>query len=1159
MSHVLYRSVPAAVRSIDPGRHAVVEASAGTGKTYTIEHLVAGLVIEQGVPIDEILVVTFTEKAARELRERVRRILETIVETSTPERSADGDWIIDDTARARVEAARVSFDRAPISTIHGFCQRVLGELALETGAELGTSLLNEDHLFAQSWRACLRDDLLVDPVLGPAVAARVAQDADKLLASVRDALKLDAAGHYPQLVAWGRQYFDRWNELLDVDDVRAALAKQKVERDEIEHVAQRLEQIRRSAPDEAWTSYLSLDDASIATLSELRTTTGKKGPRKNLPGNATEWFGVDLQCAAARLSDDAALVLAIAPRVAARFAADKQERGAIEFDDMLNLVRDALRGPGGARVASALSDRFRYALIDEFQDTDAIQWDIFRAAFIEPGRTRVFLIGDPKQAIYRFRGADVHVYRDAVDVLEKEHGAVTVPLEHNYRSRPVLVEAYNEILRTDAEPAVFSGDVNRYDHPVRAGLGPDDLRLIDRDGNDVAPVLSLLWDGEPGVPIDTVRDELAAAMALQLRRMTRGDDALRLVDRHGERPLRARDVFILVSRWNEARPLQAALDAVGVPWALARAEGLMKSDEASTLHTLLCALASPHEKRWALAAWHTPVFGASVDELDALRDADVDHPAVASLVGWSELAQQQRWGELFDELLYGSGLIRRLLVSRDDERAVTNYMHLAELLAGYASQHRLDVSALAERLRGWISGVDKLSEGSDEQRLESERDAVQIMTMHASKGLEAPVVCCFGGYTSKRSGGGTFVRVRLDGYRLVVPGNSGAEAIKEAAQREVREEHERLDYVAITRAGARLVLPAVRSSKVGRASVWAPINARLLSMLDEHDGGAPGHEVVDARGAKVEPDAEALSTLRAWTPEGYAGVPLARGRDPRVEWRARVVPPQVSYSSLRQRGLTEAGDAADADPRADVVDAPSPGVEASYAIDAVPGGADTGLCLHEIAEFAALDAVAAAPDAATWLATDASRVLCERAARRHGIASELAGVVGAAAFAMLRTPFDLPGAGVPLEGGLASVDRMEREVEFFLALRDERASQAYVKGYIDAVACHEGRWYVVDWKSDRLEHWTDAAVRSHVDAHYGVQRTLYLMALARILGVTDRASWDERIGGWVYVFARGLPRGVGVAAGCPAWDEVASFEATLTADLARSATRGRDA
>ncbi|MCA9547545.1 MAG: UvrD-helicase domain-containing protein, partial [Myxococcales bacterium] len=581
--------------------------------------------------------------------------------------------------------------------------------------------------------------------------------------------------------------------------------------------------------------------------------------------------------------------------------------------------------------------------------------------------------GDPKQAIYGFRGADVHTYLVARDELQRL-GAARVPLTTNFRSSPPCIRAVNHLLDQDAPSPLFSGPI-RYDAPVQAGQ--DRWGLSNAAGEPVAPVC--LWQYRPPpprgskqrdrVPKYLLQEAFARALARSLRDLFDDEAGLWVDDPkrsdqpgQGRRRLTPKDVFVLVrGRWDAVDAARALREA-GVPHAFYKQEGLFQSTEAHDLRDVLAAVADPQRRSARLKAFATPIFGVPWRELDRYRGLAAGHPLVERLHAWRQLGEQERYPELFHQILHGSGLMERELFLRADDRPLVNYQHILEMLLQAATARRLALPEVVDLLQRYIDRAEQ-PEGSDGnvQRLTGVDDAVQIMTVHKSKGLEAPVVCLFGGFAAAPVGPVNVVHDQLAGRRVLV-GDAARDTAAEQLAREHREEDERLLYVALTRARSRLYLPFLESTRGVPGTFFEPLKDRLMHLhkTEELPPELFHREPVDAARAPQAAQHPAAEPVGAWQP------PAVLLRDPReiearfAHLRARHAPLLVtSYTRMKQ--AKEAAAALDLPIEADEF-THDPGGLAEVDEASLPGGRHVGRCLHEAIEALDFAELAAAFD-----------------------------------------------------------------------------------------------------------------------------------------------------------------------------------------------------
>ncbi|QBI19480.1 hypothetical protein ER308_07890 [Egibacter rhizosphaerae] len=870
-----------------PDGHTLLEASAGTGKTHTITTLVARLVAERGIELPRLLVVTFTRAAASELRERVRTRLAEVARTVTeadPGRALEDDAAAalivgageDPTEVARrgkaLRRASEQLDEATITTIHGFCQRMLTVSALETAVDLDAELLQDERPLQQE----VADDL----------AARELRGADPgWYAYLRDVARIDHADREELVVAATAGVAPRllpdptapagtqeWSAACQAfADVWAA------------HRDRLAEELRALTGPDGLTSWRRSngDDPCERTVERvdawLDSTPGLPDSRDWMAECGIGWLlgrfrgdrergwhpvldaAIDLVEACHRSSSDWLARFAANARVEADRR--KRERRALAFDDQLRRLADALSDPerSGA-VVDAVRGRYDAALVDEFQDTDPLQWTIFARAF---GDQRLVLIGDPKQAIYGFRGADLPTYLRARDQIPPDR-RFSLPV--NWRSDQRFLDAVNALFTPAgafADPRLHAPPVRAVAHHRDDGLAwPDGgvrpglrLRFVSTDA--AAPDAGLTGKERPRITKGWAERHLPTDVASQIRGLLAEGPRL---TRDGEtRELAPGDIAVLVRTNRQATRVHERLLACGLPATLARAGSVFASTEATELLRLLEALREPGRESLARTAAATRLFGwRAADLLDPAHEEAWER-WVGRLREWSRLWHERGVMTALRTVFADAEVWPRLLATSDGERATANLSHLAERLHAVEHAERLGPAALV----GWLLATrEEAREGETpatedaELRLERDDAAVQVVTVHASKGLEYPVVLCpflwDGRLLAERDKKVLRFHDPDDDARVLdVHTDQRGEPKRdnlELARRQRHEENLRLAYVALTRAAHHAVVWWGRFSEAEESP---------LAALLHRPAGTDSFEAGKAAGARDEADLRA--------------------------------------------------------------------------------------------------------------------------------------------------------------------------------------------------------------------------------------------------------------------------------------------------------------
>ncbi len=1099
----------------------VLEASAGTGKTYTIAALAARYVAE-GTPLRDLLLVTFTRMATGELRERVRERLVDVEQAladvldgaPVPARDtvaallADGAPAVVAERRARLERALADFDAATIATTHGFCQEVLGGLGVTGDVERGCELV---------------------------------EDVRDLVEEVVDDL-----------------YVRRFHRQGVPPFARAEALR-------IAHVA------------------VANPAAPIAPVDQ---------PDDSVP----------------------AMRRRLAEAVRVELDVRKHRAAVMTYDDLLIRLQATLAGPRGDDVARRLRARYRVVLVDEFQDTDPVQWDIMRRAFGD-GATTLVLIGDPKQAIYAFRGADVYAYLAAA----RAAGA-RATLRVNWRSDQGLIDAYDALFggarlgQAGIEyREVRAADANRAPRLAGAPVAaPLRVRVLHRD----QPGVTRTARGFPSNA--SARERIAEDVAGDLVDLLSSGAR---IERRGPggapaatEPVQPGHVAVLVRRHLNAALIRDALDAVGIPAVINGAGSVFGTASARDWLRLLEAIERPTSPPRARAAALTPFLGWRAAEVAAAGDGEWE-AVHRRLHGWARVLRERGVASLTEAIMLGEGLAARVLATADGERTLTDLRHVGQLLHATATAEQLGATALTSWLRRRIAEAER--DTADEERsrrLESDAEAVQVLTIHRSKGLEFPIVyypfLWETGYEPK----GVPVVYHDAGagdLRTLDVGLEGAGFQRHRRQQVVEERGEdlRLAYVALTRAQHQAVVWWAgsydsRTSPLGRllfargpdgdvaASGPPKEDAEAVERLEALAAAAPGRISVERAERRL---------ARTWSgpPRAPAELAAARfARDLDRRWR------RTSYSDL----TAAAHDARVAsEPEEPVLeDEPAPpvlpadpggGDEALRAVPSLlagmPAGVHPGTFVHRVLERADF----AAPDLEAELAAQVAQ------ARRHlEIGDELAVARGLAA--ALETPlgpllgglrlrdvrradrldelaFELPLAGGDAPTGRLALDAIAAVLRAHLPPGDplagyadrladpalRRSVRGYLTGSIDLVVRTGGAFAIADYKTNWLAppgeelsawHHRPAALAAEMErAHYGLQALLYTVAMHRHLAWRLPGYDPERhLAGVVYLFVRGMtgpdtPLVDGAPCGVFAWKPPAALVVALSELLAQ--------
>jgi len=1163
----------------------LIEASAGTGKTYTIAFLFLRLIVERDVPVEQILVVTFTRAATAELSDRLRkRLREALSLLDRRSGVAEGDetlrrWIdsLDDPAEARRRVAEAlhGMDAAAISTIHGFCARMLQEFAFESGARLDTEVIDDERPMiweaVQDYWASVTADAppqlvrhLVAERLGPDKLLEVAMMAasDPTVPVLPEVVEVapDDAEVLAALEAWKEAHEAArrawWAEVGAVKQLLQRACNDNVLDGRVYSWARvgswayrcdRLFEDTATGPARLFEGF----DRLCADVLGQRTRKGRATPVHAFFDAAQHLREVYeatrvpvrawVQHFRRQLIDD----------VRRRVAVAKERARAVSYTDLLHRLDVALAHPSlGPQLAARIRARYPAALIDEFQDTDPVQYRIFHRIHGDDEAT-LFLIGDPKQAIYGFRGADVVAYLRARDATSARWTLTT-----NYRSDPGVVRALRNLYQ--GHPVPFADPRIRFVDEVRPRPSAVD-QLTYRAGRVVEPVRFVFVPREGKGRVHHtgelkarwVYNELPGQVADEVVRLLGAGLSIR------DRPVTPGDIAILVRTNRQARELHAALTARMVPAALQGDASVLQTPEAADMMALVAALADPSDPAAVRGALATRVFGVSGEELAALRDDEAAWERwLERFAGWGAVWASGSFLQAFRRLVADADVPHRLLSQPGGERAMTNLLHLGELLQQVAAERRLHRAGLAHWLASVIADPKlvraELGSDADPIRLESDGGAVKLVTVHRSKGLEYPVV-----FLPYVAGGlwepGEVVRFHDDDGRITLDaGSDRLEAHRGRQRAEDLSESLRLLYVALTRARHHVVLywggfPGHGTSALG----W---------LLHGHQVEEPTVEAVEHHLASLDDDAlrARLTALSdrcegaiAWQNLSELSPPPWHAPEADVPELVPHVPERQhfdgwrvgSFSALVGGHETRSGHDIDAVQ-------PLPGSGGGPVVPLVdwPRGAAPGTVVHSVLEELDFQASAEAREATVERVLAAAGMggkWVEPLTEGLHLAAQVPMGPGEPALRDLSTAarIDELGFTFPVRPGAGEELAAEELSAAFLAHATDPVVRSYavrvgalgfpplrgfLKGYIDLIYEHDGRYGVVDYKSNHLgdhrgDYGRDALAQAMVHHHYILQYHLYLVALHRVL--TARLPgyrYESHIIGARYLFLRGM-------------------------------------
>ncbi len=1191
----------------------LIEASAGTGKTYAITGIFLRLIIEKGLSVNEILTVTFTEAATSELKIRIRSRLLDAISAFTACKSQDpflngliGKVLSFKGARSAsmitsmLQQELRNFDQASIFTIHGFCRTVLNDNAFESGLPFDTELVvDEKELIRESvedyWRIQLQK--VSSLFAGYAISngflpGRLADYATSK--SSRPYLRIIPETCFKDTSACEKAFMEA------LDSVCHAWDRCK---DEVVGILMNDKGLNRNRYGKKglcnWISELDFFLKSKDVLFPLPTKFEKFTARNIASSMKAEKTPPDHPffklCDVLMDRNNAleaefrknliGLKASMFRYVEKRLAEKKAKKNIQSFDDLLVRFLFSLRKkPAGDFLARTVRKRFRAALIDEFQDTDPVQYEIFRRIFGSSGSI-LFFVGDPKQAIYSFRGADIFTYLTAS---KDVHARYT--LEENWRTHPSLVNAVNTIFQNartpfvydeiDFHPSVPAKDLNHKDLVV--GSEPDgtlDLWFV--DSNRIA--------GKDGPVLKRdVRGPIIHAIAEEIARLVHSGNALL-----GDQPLSARDIAVFVRENRDAPDIQRALAFYQIPAVVYSTDNVFDSHEAWELQRVLIAISEPDRESAIRSALVTDMFGLDGTEIDALSgDEKTWEKWISKFSFYHELWLKYGFICMFKQLMCEETVLPRLMSFLDGERRCTNLLHLRDILNRVCVAENPGMSDLIQ----WLSVQrNPASIRLDEHqiRLESDEDAVHIVTMHRSKGLEYPVTFCpflWSGSSVRKNDSPLIFHDPEDRMTAVLDlGSDREEEHRAMKEKEILAENVRLFYVALTRAKNRCYLVWGRFNQAGSsapayvfhhaANTEKPVPFVPLKIMEQNFSAMTDEQVKkdltrlckagkgsinvydmpmdheDIHPASREHDSHDLVCRSfagnvdvAWRISSFSS--LISGYGPLIEDVA-------DYDAdVPENRMDESGN--DAGGPVDFFTAGNPdvtGTEYTYCeenetlperdIRVFPRGVRAGTFMHDILEH--LDF--------TETSDETVRLLVASKLDQYGFDMAWLDAVCAMVTNVVNTPLNRDGLRLKDIG----TEHRLNETEFYFPLKPVSSkrlqdivsgyygrccsedmmsegikglqfseTKGFMKGFIDLIFTWRGHYYLVDWKSNYLgmnvSDYNQEALSLCMNRHlYVFQYLIYTVALDQYLRLRIHDyQYKTHFGGVFYVFLRGL-------------------------------------
>ncbi len=1104
----------------------LIEASAGTGKTYSVAILVLRLILEKKIPIDKILMVTFTNAAAAELELRIRKFVRLAYRYASEGKICEEEKILDvvnnaekETRLSVLKTALQSLDDLSVMTIHSFCQKTIGEFTFETRQSFDYEIITDD-------------------------SGMLKNAANKFVREVLNSLEYEDFTHLTEGLK-----IENMDQLLrkHLQGMKFLDAEDHVELTAIEKNRDEKHAALKKAIEENFDKIKASDIGNRTDLGKNRTSPEVFLPqfikfccnqRKYIEKFEFIYYPYGKEYSEA--FDNASLVyIDFFKKAEEAIKHIKQKRGYISYDDQIKTIHTALQNP---YFINNLRDKYDAVFIDEFQDTDKYQYEIFSEVF--KGKT-IFYIGDPKQSIYGWRGADLDTYKIA-----KSNVDLIVPsLDKNYRSTPRLLKALEKIM---GHSKMFLDEDILFES---VESGNDELGDISIDGQEVPPIT--LWKFRPN-DFESNYEKISGEVLMLLS----GDNTI-----NGEK-ITPKDIGILTRTNDEARATKKALAKLGIPSVLRDEKRVMSSDESDLIRYLLIAVLKP-KRGEILRVLNLPQFGYSPvpvrkeeksdqhKELVELQKLEEDKH-INNFIALRRVLQKEGVYNMIARFLDIYGIRKRCMEDVEGQRVLSNINHIAEILHQLARKTRMTPDELVV----WLQRSKDEANEEYQLRVESDEDAVQISSIHKAKGLQYKIV--FAPFLSMFPRG--YINGQVISFKKEVPVKDEKESQKEyfftmkfsdkekadqaLKRHQDEQENRRLIYVALTRAVYKCYISLVPKSRKYRGGKESNVESSLSTILSHYSGGSDLIEEVDFSKEETETK-EQKEKIKKWKPE-VNDTPLTFSpRKTDLNTKALDVPLQLhSFSGLRGKGHSVPFEVLTINNDYD-----------KFIFLDLPRGATAGSALHSIFERLHFQK----PE--TWEQTLKDAAIYYKSVLKEEWKQYFIDMVEHTMQAKITTKGD--------SFRLAEVNdsRKIMEMQFNFSLKNsvsketidqllgdvarlggDASLQGLMTGFIDLIFEHNNKFYILDWKSNylgnTLEDYSQQAVKkAMIASNYTLQYLIYTIAVKRWLeSRLPDFDYDRDFGGVIYLYLRGIRKGkdTGIYFSKPEKEKIQALDAMLS-------------
>jgi len=1051
----------------------VIEASAGTGKTYTITNIIVPWLLKNtAYSLGDILIVTYTEKATGELRDRIRKVL-----AQTSEQLKDSTAKEDKLFKQKLDLELEKIDDAPIFTINSFCQKTLTENAIYANCSQNMTLIDEDAG--------------LETFIGKYMSDKLAKDAD---------------GGFMHLYA---------NKPSDFQVAMKAAVKQY---------------------------YLNGREENQDIISLVNLSPEEEAEyKKFLQTQSVDPF---------RLADfKHYFVTQHLKEVYIAWQQEKADKNLQTYGDMIKIVHDALIENPKSKLLQVLQDKYKYAIIDEFQDTNQLQWNIFKKIFTADDTHHITIVGDPKQSIFSFQGADSKVYDVAKYYLKKHRNAHIWPLNQNYRSSKDMIKAIN-ILSKNL--------IDNYEDSQFADQGNKSISPAKLNGRNLPPVHFIIPSAELHTTTITEEDTIISKIIEYCTKNSEGENKLQIWDKDiGKyRNVTFGDFTVLVRERKHANKLIEKMTEREIPFMWHKDDSLFTKKEAADWIALLSAIQSTnvYSSDILRRAFQTEFFDIAIDDVNNEKYNDLLSKERQMLLKWHNLAETRHYAVLINSIFEDSKIYERM-ASYDQIQSLSKYNQIGNFILENLLSKRASIANVIKILKQKQANN---KEGEEKNCVEKATDspAVKLSTIHSAKGLEFPITFYF---IEKETKHRTYVlrehETDRDGevktlLKIITPRNM--DNPMEAAA---------LKYVAFTRASSVMFLIPNNDSINPDALCKRWPDLFIIEPLNKTDKTPEKQNYSDNDDDEKMPDTIPLAAKRLYK-HSYTSLSHPKtDTDTSFNILTTEDSQRINKEETDDRAAPLSTKRYDADCGVKISD----GIYDPVALADIYSdsyGKKYGTLIHEI--FERIDFKFFETSNETTRKDYLSPII-DDCCKKHSLDCMPEAIIGFLTNTMAAKLPEITGNHVTGNNfKLSSISQQDKksEIEFDLNL-DTELLLNYCNGFIDLLFVREinGKkvYSILDWKTDLFQKDEQYAnydyLKSHTDDRYAIQRVLYSYCLIQWLkqfypGHTESDIFNSHFGGIYYVYVRGCNAGTGNGIYAHTWKDYATLDKAFKGILA---------